>query len=144
MKYWGYLAAKLVLAAGIAFGIGWAIQALIPQASMLGIRPDQFAPDLVTTFVMFLYFLFCLGLLYAVILDQRYRCRTCLRRLRMPIAKGSWRHVLLGPPHTEYICLYGHGTLKVPELQVGGPHGADWQPHEDIWKELFSVKESDQ
>lgn len=145
MKYWGYLAAKLIAAGTLAYAVEYAIAAGLPQASlsMLGIRPQQFAPDLLTTFVMFLYFLFCLGLLWAVIADQRLRCRTCLRRLRMPIAKGSWTHILLGPPRTEYICPYGHGTLKVPELQVGGPHPPDWQPHEDMWKELFTAKESD-
>jgi hypothetical protein len=145
MKYWGYLAAKLAVAAGVAYGAGAAISAWFPQASpsMLGIRTGQMAPDLTVTFVMFLYFMLCLGLLYVAILDQRYRCRTCLRRLRMPIAKGSWTHILLGPPRTEYICPYGHGTLKVHDLHVGGPYAPDWQPHEDMWKELFSVKESD-
>ena len=143
MRYWGYLAAKFVVAVAIAAAVGRSLGALLPHASLLGIRPDQFAPDLVTTFAMFAYFMFCLGLLWAIILDQRYRCRTCLRRLRMPIAMGSWTHIFLGPPRTEYICPYGHGTLKVPELQISGPHGADWQPHEDMWKELFSVKKSD-
>jgi hypothetical protein len=146
MKYWGFLAAKLVVAGALACAIGWGIARVYPQTEpfMLGISEGQFAPRLAVTFVMFLYFLFCLGLLYAVIMDQRYRCRTCLRRLRMPIAKGSWTHILLhGPPRTEYICPYGHGTLKVQILQLGGPHPPDWQPHEDMWKELFSVKESD-
>jgi hypothetical protein len=145
MKYWGFLAAKLVAAGALAHGAAMLIVAFRPSASpsMLGIRPEQFAPDLLTTFIMFGYFIFCLGLLYGLILDQRYRCRTCLRRLRMPVATGSWTHILLGPPRTEYICTYGHGTLKVPELQIGGPHAPDWQPHDDMWKELFSVKDSE-
>jgi hypothetical protein len=145
MKYWGFLAVKLAIAGAVAYG-GWrAIAVWVPgaQPSMLGIQEGQFAPKLATTFLMFSYFMLCLGMLYGVILDQRYRCRTCLRRLRMPIATGSWTHVLLAPPRTEYICPYGHGTLKVPELQIGGAHSPDWQPHEDMWKELFSVKESD-
>ena len=94
------------------------------------------------TFVMLGWFLFCTGLLYGAILDTRYRCRTCLRRLRMPIKTGSWSHVLLGPSKTEYICPYGHGTLKVFEIQSSGPHPPDWQAHDDIWKELFSPEES--
>ncbi len=140
MRYWGYLAAKLVAATGVAFGVLCAIRATFPPE-----RPfmlNKFNHDLGLTFVMLLYFLFCLGLLYLVILDQKYRCRTCLRRLRMPIATGSWTHVLLGPPRTEYICPYGHGTLRVPDLQVGGPHPPDWQKHEDFWKELLSVEET--
>ncbi len=68
---------------------------------------------------MLLYFLACFGVLHLIVWDQRYRCRTCLRRLRMPVSAGSWPNMLLfGQPRTEYICLYGHGTLKVPEFRV--------------------------
>ena len=42
----------------------------------------------------------------------------------------------------EYICIYGHGTLKVPEVQITGSK-SDWEPHQDdIWKELESLEES--
>jgi hypothetical protein len=79
-------------------------------------------------------------LVYWIAWDQRYRCRTCLRRLRMPMATGSWKNMMfLGQPRTEYICVYGHGTLKVPELQLTG-EPSDWQPHDDIWKELESLE----
>jgi hypothetical protein len=144
MKYWGYLALKLAAAGALALGVRMWILPVLPKSGpeLLGAGTDPFAHDLTYTFAMLLYFLFCFGLLYAVVLDQRYRCRTCLRRLRMPIATGSWTHVLLGPPRTEYICVYGHGTLKVAELQIGGPHLPDWQPHDDMWKELLEVEES--
>ena len=37
----------------------------------------------------------------------------------MPIETGSWTNSFLrGRPRLEYICIYGHGTLKVPEEQV--------------------------
>lgn len=144
MKYWGYLVAKLAAGTGIAYAVGWGIHNWYPTPApvVLNERPDPFATDLTYTFVMLAYFLFCLGLLYLIIRDQRFRCRTCLRRLRMPVARGSWTHILLGPPRTEYICVYGHGTLKVPELQIGGPNPPDWQAHEDIWKELFPAEET--
>jgi hypothetical protein len=144
MKYWGYLAAKLAAGAAIAYGVDWAIHWWYPDPGLF-VRnepPDPFTQYLAYMFTMLAYFLFCAGLLYLIIADQRYRCRTCLRRLRMPVARGSWTHLLLGPPSTEYICTYGHGTLKVPELQVGGPHPPDWQAHEDIWKELFPAGET--
>jgi hypothetical protein len=90
---------------------------------------------------MMVFFPFCAGLLYLVIWDQRYRCRTCLRRLRMPVSAGSWPNMLLfGQPRREYICIYGHGTLKVPEVQITGSGASDWEPHEDIWKELESIE----
>lgn len=139
MKYWGYLAAKLAIVLGIAYGIRVALQAWLPRPDpvVLDIRPDPFATDLTYTFAMLLYFLVCIAMLWTAILDQRYRCRTCLRRLRMPVSTGSWKNVLFAPPRTEYICTYGHGTLKIEDLQISGPHRPDWQPHEDIWKELF-------
>jgi hypothetical protein len=60
----------------------------------------------------------------------------------MPIHRGSWNHVLLGAPRTEYICLFGHGTLTVAELQITGMQNPDWEPHQDIWTELYALDES--
>ena len=57
----------------------------------------------------------------------------------MPIVTGSWSRMLqFGRPRIEYICLYGHGTLKKDEF-VGDAEwaGAEWTPHsDDIWDEL--------
>jgi len=91
---------------------------------------------------MMLFFFFCAGLIYLIVWDQRYRCRTCLRWLRMPIIRGSWPNMLLfGQPRIEYICIYGHGTLKVPEVQITGANSSDWEPHDaDIWKELEALE----
>jgi hypothetical protein len=101
--------------------------------------PDPFAHDLFFTFVMLLFWLCAVGLVWAVIWDQRYRCRDCLRRLRMPIRRGGWNHILLGAPQTEYICPYGHGTLTVAELQITGSQSPAWAAHEDIWTELYAL-----
>lgn len=60
----------------------------------------------------------------------------------MPIQRGLWAHVLLGAPHTEYICPYGHGTLSIADLQITGRQAPDWERHEDMWKELFSLEET--
>src|SRR5262249_26391622 len=138
MKYWSYLAAKLAVLAGVLFGLRWAlVKAIRPRVNL---PYEPFATDLGYTFAFMLFTIFAMGLLWAVIWDQRYRCRTCLRRLRMPILHGSWTGVLLGRPRTEYICPYGHGTLKVEELQITGHDEPDWEPHEDIWTELYSLQ----
>ena len=145
MRYWAYLAAKLAVAGGLLVAIRALILYVLPQPQTFMysfIRPDPFAHDLLYTFVMMVFTLFALGLLWLIVWDQRYRCRTCLRRLRMPILTGSWTHVLFGRPRTEYICPYGHGTLKVEELQITGHQNPDWEPHEDIWKELYSLEET--
>jgi hypothetical protein len=142
MKYWAYLAAKLCAGAGLAYGTFLLLYSWFPPPPPLPYDVQRFGPSLAPYFTIFIFCMFCGGILYLIILDQRYRCRTCLRRLRMPIVQGNWTHVLLGPPRTEYICPYGHGTLKVPELQITGSNPVNWQPHEDMWKELASLEES--
>jgi len=80
------------------------------------------------------------GLLYLAILDQRHRCRVCLRRLRMPVETGSWsRMLLLGRPRIEYICPYGHGTLTEEELQISGLDNPEWTESGDMWDELCAA-----
>ena len=143
MRYWAYLIAKLAVAAGIVFGFGLLADRLFPAPHSY----DDGGPFLSFQAVSYALArmaltLFAIGLLWLIIWDQRYRCRTCLRRLRMPVRRGSWTNVLFGAPHTEYICTYGHGTLKVAELQITGHQNPDWEPHEDIWKELFSTEDT--
>jgi len=140
VRYWGFLIAKLAVACLPMWVLWRVIRWSFPQES----EQSLFAHDLGYTSAMMLFFLVGAGLLYLIVWDQRYRCRTCLRRLRMPVAAGSWPNMLmLGQPRMEYICLYGHGTLKVPEVQINGPNPPDWEPHdEDIWKELESLEES--
>jgi hypothetical protein len=143
MKYWGYFMAKLAAAVLLMWAARAAIRLCFPRPPIfLGQRLDPFMHDLGYTTAMMLFSFFCAGLIYLIVWDQRYRCRTCLRWLRMPIIRGSWPNMLLfGQPRTEYICIYGHGTLKVPEVQITGASSSDWEPHdEDIWKELEALE----
>jgi hypothetical protein len=144
MKYWAFLAAKLIAALVVLRGVRRIMTAVMPppETFMHQRFRDPFVTDLGYTFIMLAFGLFAAGLLWLIILDQRYRCRSCARRLRMPVHTGSWTHVLLGAPRTEYICPYGHGTLRVDDLQLTGRHQPDWEPHEDIWKELYSLEET--
>jgi hypothetical protein len=143
MKYWGYLVAKVSVAAAVLYGLGRLIaSAFPPLIPMSEGGPNPVVRNLNSTFTMLLFSLVAGGILWVIAWDQRYRCRTCLRRLRMPIQTGSWTHVLLGAPRTEYICPYGHGTLKVFDLQITGHQEPDWEPHQDMWKELFSLEET--
>jgi hypothetical protein len=59
----------------------------------------------------------------------------------MPIETGSWGRILqFGRPRIEYICPYGHGTLKEDELQITGLSNAEWTPNsDDIWAELCAT-----
>ena len=145
MRYWGFLAGKLAVSAAVSYGLLMAINSFWPLPLVLrnNVRVSRFGFDLAYTSAVGIWFLVSAGLLYLCILDQRYRCRVCLRRLRMPVETGSWsRMLLLGRPRIEYICPYGHGTLKVEEVQITGHQEPDWQPHEDMWKELVSLDDS--
>ena len=143
MKYWAYLLAKLGGAVAI-FGGLMKLAALVFRnySSYSGKDPlVHYLPFTVT--VMFI-FLVLVGLCYLAIWDQRYRCRSCLRRLRMPVNEGGFHRILFAPPKTGYICPFGHGTLRVPELKAVTHEPSDWKEHDDdIWKELFAVHESE-
>ena len=139
MKYWGYLVAKVLVAAGVLYPVWLFIDSSFPHSKT---RYQDPVVALHFNFSLLLLSLCASGILWLIVWDQRYRCRTCLRRLRMPIQRGGWQHVLLGAPHTEYICPYGHGTLSVADLQITGRQEPDWAPHEDMWKELFSLEET--
>ena len=147
MSYWGYLVAKLAAAWAVLWAVGRGLGWLLPKTSTIywNSHQDPFAHDLAYTTAMMVYFLVGVGLIYLVIWDQRYRCRTCVRRLRMPVFAGSWPNMFLkGQPRREYICIYGHGTLKVPEVELTGPKKNRWQRHdEDIWKELEALSAGD-
>jgi len=136
MRYWAFFAGKLIAVAAIADGLfkmldwWWPAQPAYPYAG--------FGYELGYTLRVGAWFLACCGLLYAAVWDQRYRCRTCLRRLRMPIETGSWSRMLqFGRPEIEYICTYGHGRLNVSEVQISGSEEPEWTPQQqDIWAEL--------
>ena len=140
MKYWAYLLAKLGGAVAIFGGLMKLTSLVFDHRDASGL----WAEALPHTMTVMFNFLVLVGLGYLAIWDQRYRCRTCLRRLRMPVNEGGWDHVLFAPPKTGYICPFGHGTLRVPELKMVNHDPSKWQEHdEDIWKELFAVHESE-
>ncbi len=141
IRYWGFLLLKL---AGAALGSAvalWFVNLWWPPATPLfHLNQYQFCYNLPYTTLVLVWFLFSYGLVYLAIWDQRYRCRTCLRRLRMPIETGSWGYMLqLGRPQLEYICPYGHGKLNVEELQISGKVTPAWTQHGDMWSELFAA-----
>jgi hypothetical protein len=133
MKYWAYLAAKLAIAGAVLYGLWYAVLLLL-------LTFDSIRTEPVVGYIIVIILIPLLGfaILALIVRDQWYRCRTCGRRMRMPLEKGSLSHLFLrGRPRMEYICIYGHGTLKVPEERISGSGASDWQPHsDDIWKEL--------
>src|ERR1043166_8814004 len=150
MRYWAFLSGKLLAIAGLSYAMFAALQRFWPPPQQFAYvylgelsgaaQPytPRFGHDLGFTLAVGLWFLLSCGMLYGAIWDQRYRCRVCLRRLRMPVETGSWSRMLqFGRPEIEYICTYGHGTLKEDEFQISGLEGPEWTPHsDDLWAEL--------
>jgi len=142
MRYWGYLCAKVVVASAALYGL------LIWISRVM---PDPYPNDplrsgdwkLVCIAALLGWFLLAVGVFYIIVWDQRRRCRTCLRRLRMPVETGSWGDMLqFGRPRIEYICAYGHGTLQEEELQITGLANPEWKAHsDDYWEELSASSE---
>jgi hypothetical protein len=149
MRYWAYFAAKIAVAAGVFRGLVALLNWKFPPelANIHGFRfvPPRFGYDLTFTLASMGLFVLAAVTVKFIIMDQQHRCRVCLRRLRMPVETGSWSYMLqLGRPRIEYICPYGHGTLKEDELQISGTAEPEWTPHsDDIWEELAATKESD-
>ena len=143
MRYWAYFSAKIVIAGGALYGLLVLLSRLLPKdlkVNELDALQNSWQ-HLMTNVALMGWFLLAAGALYLIIRDQRYRCRVCLRRLRMPIETGSWGQMLqFGRPRTEYICPYGHGTLKAEELQISGLANPEWTPNsDDIWEELSTA-----
>ena len=144
MRYWAYLVGKVVVAAAPLYGLLRLLERAFP-APPKGDWPrlHNMNNELVGVLYLLGWFLLCTAAFYFIVWDQRRRCRVCLHLLRMPIQTGSRSYMLqLGRPAVESICPYGHGTLKEDELQITGRQNPDWAPHEDIWKELYSLEET--
>lgn len=139
--------AKLVAIGATLWGLSIGLAAFWPVPDPIVMNHHRFqlnpfGTHLGYTAAMMAFWLFAVGLAYLAVLDQRYRCRVCLRRLRMPVSHGVWDQLLLGRPRTEYICLFGHGTLRVPELHLASPELIKWKPIDDMWKELAELEET--
>ncbi len=140
-RYWGFLLGKLVAATLLAALVLWILNLFwMPRAAWFHLNRRQFIYDLGYTTLAGAWFLITYGLYYLAFWDQRYRCRTCLRRLLMPVETGSWSYMLqMGRPQVEYICPYGHGTLNIDEVQITGNVTPGWTENGDMWSELFAT-----
>jgi len=143
MRYAAYFTGKVIAAGVPLYGLLGLLSNLFPQ------KPKD-APELwalatgnqalVGNLALLGWFVLCSGVFYLIVWDQRRRCRVCLRRLRMPVETGSWSRMLqFGRPRIEYICPYGHGTLKEEELQISGLETPEWSQSGDLWEDLCAA-----
>jgi hypothetical protein len=69
--------------------------------------------------------------------DQQSRCRSCLRRLELPVEIGRTGSVLLNWAGTEMVCSEGHGVLYLPESAANSLDENRWNRLDDSWSSLF-------
>lgn len=141
MRYWGIFLLKMALLYAVLRGLWFALVLLLPPPeTFLYHRFRPFGHDLRWTAVILLLFLLGCGLLYLAVWDQRFRCRSCGRRLRMPVLRGSYSKMLQeGRPKFEYICPFGHGTLSVPGTKFQGREPSQWKANKGLWEHLVAA-----
>jgi hypothetical protein len=157
VRYWGYFAAKLVAAGAALYGLLVLLNRVLPEGASASVASGKkdygtlMAPledgslQLWCSLALLGWFLLAAVAFFFIVRDQRYRCRVCLRRLRMPVETGSWGRMLqFGRPRVEYICPYGHGTLRTNEVQISGLANPEWTPQSgDMWDELCAPNRKD-
>jgi hypothetical protein len=123
---------KTVLAFILVFvsGLEWSRS---ESTLLLGSRDPASGPLLV-----WLYVLGTMGVLFWSIIDQKARCRDCLRLLSFPVRMGSPGRLLLDWSGTELLCTQGHGVLHVPDLAASWDEESQrWISMDESWRGLF-------
>jgi MacB-like periplasmic core domain len=69
--------------------------------------------------------------------DQQKRCRTCLRRLELPVEIGRIGSVLLNWAGIEMVCPQGHGVLYLPDSPANSLDRDRWSNLDESWSSLF-------
>ena len=129
MKWWMLLAAKVVVLLFVAVGATLGTQHFFFPAAVL-------AKDLAYTFSMLGVSTLVSVLGFAFWMDQKYRCRKCACRLRMPVAKGNFsRNLFEAPPELDWICPFGHGTMHLNHAQLISAEPDRWVANDgDFWR----------
>jgi hypothetical protein len=74
--------------------------------------------------------------------DQQQRCRSCLRRLALPVNIGRTGCVLLNWSGTEMVCSEGHGVLYLPDSQANWLERDHWNSLDESWSSLIRQSET--
>ncbi len=127
-KWWLLLAAKIAILLALHLVLIFWINRFFPE--------DRMGKDLAYTFSLLGTDMLVFIVGYAFWIDQRYRCRICLHRLRMPLESGNWSHAtLFAPPRLEWICPFGHGTMRQEEIHLSGAQRDEWLKNDDnFWR----------
>lgn len=140
-RYALFMALKLLAGAGLMAALVLLINALSPPPPGLLHDWPRLGTSWPYTLAIGLWVLGGYGLLRLSIWDQRFRCRTCLRRLRLPLTEGIYSSVWLGgAPYTEYVCTWGHGKFYIPDIHLASGRKAMWVAYESLWENLVKAE----
>jgi len=129
--WFGFLAIKSVLLLSIVALCSWCIVHWISTWVMGSTYP------LADEYSIWLFLPLAIITLSWSIRDQQSRCRTCLRRLELPVEIGRTGSVLLNWAGTEMVCSEGHGVLYVPESGANSLDQNRWNRLDESWSNLF-------
>ena len=129
--WFGFLAIKSALLLGIVALCSWFMVHLIANWMMGSTYP------LADEYSIWLFLPLAILALSWSMRDQQNRCRTCLRRLELPVEIGRTGSVLLNWAGTEMVCSEGHGVLYVPESAANSLDQDRWNKLDDSWSNLF-------
>jgi hypothetical protein len=127
-RYWAFLAGK-ALAVAILFPLLWVEAGTAIRGLLTG--GWRILSGVISVVVLVIAtgraMIWCVA-------DQRRRCRTCLRRLVLPVSVGSYAS-LFEPSATEMLCEQGHGALSLSDTETDVQDR--WTRLDDSWKALF-------
>jgi hypothetical protein len=130
-RWWVFLSAKSAALLGAVYFLSWAL--VHHGLAILGRTVYPLADEV----AIWVFLPLAVAVLCWSIADQQKRCRTCLRRMGMPIDIGRPGSVLLNWAGTELVCSEGHGTLYVPESESNALQRDRWNALDDSWAGLF-------
>jgi hypothetical protein len=132
--WFGFLAIKSALLLSIVALCSWSIVHWIATWMMGSTYP------LADEYSIWLFLPLAIITLSWSIRDQQSRCRTCLRRLELPVEIGRTGSILLNWAGTEMVCSEGHGVLYVPESAANSLDQNRWNKLDESWSNLFGGK----
>jgi hypothetical protein len=128
-RYWSFLVCKAV-AVAVVVPLLW-----IELGTVLRGWAPSLGARIVIGLVSVVVFVVAMGrAMIWCVADQRRRCRSCMRRLVLPVSVGSYASVF-EPSATEMLCEQGHGALSLSDTETDVQDR--WTRLDDSWKALF-------
>jgi hypothetical protein len=129
-----FFGAKSLLLLALSALTSWAVVHWLSSLAAGSTRP------LADEYAIWLFLPLAIVALSWGVRDQQWRCRTCLRRLELPVEIGRTGSVLLNWAGTEMVCPQGHGVLYLPESSSNSLDQDRWHKLDDSWQSLFGKR----